>query len=134
MSSHAQPVRAARRSGRAVQAQRCGPGGGDLACRGITSAGSGVETIVPRRTAGPRGFPEKVRYEMLRDHRELPVTFADKATVRDPVAGLVGEHHLPRAVWRRPVPAITRQGGTAAATAWSAAHRSCAGVEHCGPR
>lgn len=34
---------------------------------------------------------------MLRDHRELVVTFADKAAVRDYVAAAVGEQFLPRA-------------------------------------
>ena len=34
---------------------------------------------------------------MLRDHRPLLVTFADKAAVRDHVAGLVGDHCLPAA-------------------------------------
>ncbi|PWD51639.1 hypothetical protein C8046_14290 [Serinibacter arcticus] len=48
------------------------------------------------RTRNPRLFTEKVRYKMLRDHRELLVTFADKAAVRDHVAALVGEDLLPR--------------------------------------
>ena len=33
-------------------------------------------------TRRPRTFTEKVRYKMLRDHRELMVTFADKSAVR----------------------------------------------------
>lgn len=49
------------------------------------------------RTRNPRTFREKVRYKMLRDHRELVVTFADKAAVRDHVAAVVGERYLPRA-------------------------------------
>jgi hypothetical protein len=49
------------------------------------------------RTRDPRTFREKVRYKMLRDHRELVVTFADKAAVRDYVAAAVGEHYQPRA-------------------------------------
>lgn len=49
------------------------------------------------RTMHPRTFTEKVRYKMLRDHRRLLVTFADKAAVRDHVAALVGEQYLPRA-------------------------------------
>lgn len=49
------------------------------------------------RTARSRTFTEKVRYKMLRDHRQLLVTFADKAAVRDYVAGIVGERYLPRA-------------------------------------
>jgi hypothetical protein len=48
------------------------------------------------RTARPRTFTEKVRYKMLRDHRPLLVTFADKAAVRDYVASVVGPGHLPR--------------------------------------
>ncbi|MFE1646076.1 ATP-grasp fold amidoligase family protein [Microbacterium sp. P01] len=47
------------------------------------------------RTRHPRTFREKVRYKMLRDHRELLVTFADKAAVRQYVAALVGEQYLP---------------------------------------
>ena len=49
------------------------------------------------RTRRPRTFTEKVRYKMLRDHRQLMVTFSDKAAVRDHVASLAGEHVLPRA-------------------------------------
>ncbi|MCW2814102.1 MAG: hypothetical protein JWN84_1557 [Nocardioides sp.] len=41
-------------------------------------------------------FNEKVRYKMLRDHRPLLVTWADKAAVRDHVAAVVGERYLPR--------------------------------------
>ena len=48
------------------------------------------------RTRRPRTFSEKVRYKMLRDHRPLLVTVSDKAAVRDHVAALVGEQHLPR--------------------------------------
>ena len=48
------------------------------------------------RTRRPRTFTEKVRYKMLRDHRELMVTFADKAAVRDHVAAVAGTHVLPR--------------------------------------
>ncbi|MBN9107240.1 MAG: hypothetical protein J0I34_00530 [Pseudonocardia sp.] len=48
------------------------------------------------RTRDPRGFREKVRYKMLRDHRALVVTFADKAAVRGYVAEVVGERYLPR--------------------------------------
>jgi hypothetical protein len=49
------------------------------------------------RTRRPRTFTEKVRYKMLRDHRMLLVTFADKAAVRDYVASHVGAEYLPRA-------------------------------------
>ena len=49
------------------------------------------------RTRNPRTFREKVRYKMLRDHRELVVTFADKAAVRDHVAAVIGPRYLPRA-------------------------------------
>lgn len=37
------------------------------------------------RTRDPQLFTEKVRYKMLRDHRQLVVTFADKGAVRDHV-------------------------------------------------
>ena len=49
------------------------------------------------RTRNPHTFREKVRYKMLRDHRALVVTFADKAAVREYVAAVVGEQYLPRA-------------------------------------
>lgn len=49
------------------------------------------------RTRNPRTFREKVRYKMLRDHRALVVTFADKAAVRDYVATRIGRRYLPRA-------------------------------------
>jgi hypothetical protein len=48
------------------------------------------------RTRRPRTFRQKVRYKMLRDHRALMVTFADKVAVRDHVASVVGAHVLPR--------------------------------------
>ncbi|MCT7661356.1 ATP-grasp fold amidoligase family protein [Mycobacterium deserti] len=47
------------------------------------------------RTRNPRTFREKVRYKMLRDHRPLVVTFADKAAVRDYVANMIGAQYLP---------------------------------------
>lgn len=49
------------------------------------------------RTRSPRTFRDKVRYKMLRDHRALVVTFADKAAVRDHVAAVVGPDLLPDA-------------------------------------
>lgn len=49
------------------------------------------------RTRNPVTFRDKVRYKMLRDRRELIVTFADKAAVRDYVASLIGDRYLPRA-------------------------------------
>jgi len=49
------------------------------------------------RTRNPETFTEKVRYKMLRDHRQLLVTFADKAAVRDYVARAVGADCLPQA-------------------------------------
>jgi TupA-like ATPgrasp len=49
------------------------------------------------RSRNPHTFREKVRYKMLRDHRALVVTFADKAAVRDYVAKGVGGRYLPRA-------------------------------------
>ncbi|MFP5283810.1 MAG: ATP-grasp fold amidoligase family protein [Actinomycetes bacterium] len=48
-------------------------------------------------TARPRTFNQKVRYKMLRDHRPLLATFADKAAVRSYVAAAVGEGYLPQA-------------------------------------
>ena len=48
------------------------------------------------RTRNPHTFRDKVRYKMLRDHRPLVVTFADKAAVRDYVANAVGQQYLPR--------------------------------------
>ena len=50
------------------------------------------------RTRRPRSFTDKVRYKMLRDHRDLVVTFADKAAVRRYVAAAVGDEVLPRAL------------------------------------
>lgn len=47
------------------------------------------------RTRRPRTFRDKVRYKMLRDHRPILVTFADKAAVRDHVAAAVGAQYLP---------------------------------------
>lgn len=47
------------------------------------------------RTRRPGTFIEKVRYKMLRDHRQLMVTFADKVAVRDHVAAIVGDQVLP---------------------------------------
>ena len=54
-----------------------------------------VRAIRLLRTRRPRTFREKVRYKMLRDHRRLLVTFADKAAVRTHVAAAVGEQYLP---------------------------------------
>ena len=62
--------------------------------RGASAAGA-VRAIRFLRTRHPRTFREKVRYKMLRDHRPLLVTFADKAAVRAHVAAAVGEHYLP---------------------------------------
>ncbi|WP_254303500.1 MULTISPECIES: ATP-grasp fold amidoligase family protein [Nocardiaceae] len=47
------------------------------------------------RTRRPVTFTDKVKYKMLRDHRRLLVTFADKAAVRDHVESLVGPGFLP---------------------------------------
>lgn len=49
------------------------------------------------RTRSPETFNEKVRYKMLRDHRPLLVTFADKAAVREYIADAVGDRYLPTA-------------------------------------
>lgn len=48
------------------------------------------------RTRRPVTFTEKVQYKMLRDHRPLLVTFADKAAVRSYVADKIGPEYLPR--------------------------------------
>lgn len=53
----------------------------------------------------PTAFTEKVRYKMLRDHRPLLVTFADKAAVRDHVATVIGAAYLPIAYAVLPDPA-----------------------------
>ena len=47
------------------------------------------------RTRRPTTFNDKVRYKLLRDHRPLQVTFADKAAMRAHVARVVGAEHLP---------------------------------------
>jgi hypothetical protein len=62
------------------------------------------------RTRNPRTFREKVRYKMLRDHRVLVVTFADKAAARDHVAALVGAQYLPRVHAILDDPATLRDG------------------------
>ncbi|SDB82909.1 TupA-like ATPgrasp [Microbacterium enclense] len=49
------------------------------------------------RTRRPTTFRDKVRYKMLRDRRDLIVTFADKAAVREHVASVIGDRYLPRA-------------------------------------
>jgi hypothetical protein len=48
------------------------------------------------RTRRPTTFNDKVRYKMLRDRRQLLVTMADKAAVRDYATSLVGPEYLPR--------------------------------------
>lgn len=50
------------------------------------------------RTRNPVTFNDKVRYKMLRDRSALMVRFADKAAMREYVAAVVGEDHLPRAL------------------------------------
>ena len=47
------------------------------------------------QTRKPETFTEKVRYKMLRDHRNLVVTFADKVAVREYVGTTVGTGYLP---------------------------------------
>jgi len=47
------------------------------------------------RTRRPVTFNDKVRYKLLRDHRPLMVTFADKEAVRHHVGRTVGARHLP---------------------------------------
>jgi hypothetical protein len=48
------------------------------------------------RTRRPSTFNEKVRYKMLRDRRQLLVTMADKAAVREYAASIIGTGYLPR--------------------------------------
>jgi hypothetical protein len=48
-------------------------------------------------TRNPSTFTEKVRYKMLRDHRQIIATFADKAAVRAYVADRIGSNYLPHA-------------------------------------
>ena len=50
------------------------------------------------RTRRPVTFNDKVRYKMLRDHRQLLVTFADKVAARSYIAGAVGASFLPVAL------------------------------------
>ena len=50
------------------------------------------------RTRRPQTFNEKVRYKLLRDHRQLLVMWADKAQMRRYVAATIGAHYLPRAL------------------------------------
>jgi hypothetical protein len=47
------------------------------------------------KTRNPRTFTQKVRYKMLRDHRQLVATFADKAAVREYVTSTIGSQYLP---------------------------------------
>ncbi|MDN4640692.1 ATP-grasp fold amidoligase family protein [Agreia sp. PsM10] len=56
-----------------------------------------VRAVRLLRTRRPQTLTEKVRYKMLRDHRMLLVTFADKAAVREYVASRVGAEYLPEA-------------------------------------
>jgi hypothetical protein len=49
------------------------------------------------RTRGPVTFNDKVRYKLLRDHRQVLITWADKAAMRRYVAEQLGEQYLPRA-------------------------------------
>ncbi len=49
------------------------------------------------RTRRPVTFTDKVKYKMLRDHRDLLVVFADKAAMRGYVTSVLGEGYLPAA-------------------------------------
>jgi TupA-like ATPgrasp len=60
------------------------------------------------RTRRPVTFNEKVRYKMLRDHRPLVVTFADKVAVRSYIADAVGPQYLPGALHITHDPATLR--------------------------
>jgi TupA-like ATPgrasp len=53
-------------------------------------------------------FNEKVRYKMLRDHRPLIVTFADKVAARSYIADIVGVQYLPAALHITDDPATLR--------------------------
>ncbi len=86
---------------------------GKLRARDDCSSPSSVPVVTPRarwrersrlvralrlwQTQRPHTFTDKVRYKMLRDHRPLLVTFADKAAVRDYVASRIGTEYLPKA-------------------------------------
>lgn len=54
--------------------------------------------VAKARTRHPRTFSEKLRYKVLRDHRPLLTTFADKVAAREYVAARVGEQVLPKLV------------------------------------
>jgi hypothetical protein len=54
-------------------------------------------------------FNDKVRYKMLRDHRPMIVTFADKVAVRSYVASVVGERYLPSVFYVSEDPASFRE-------------------------
>ena len=76
------------------------------------------------RTRNPRTFTEKVRYKMLRDHRQLLVTFADKAAVRAYVAAAVGAQHLPEQYFLLDDPSVLRDITIPAACAIKPTHGS----------
>ncbi|MDJ0396640.1 ATP-grasp fold amidoligase family protein [Rhodococcus sp. G-MC3] len=63
------------------------------------------------RSRRPSTFTDKVKYKMLRDHRELLVTFADKAAVRRYVTSIVGEGYLPVAYAVTDDPSVLRDIG-----------------------
>jgi TupA-like ATPgrasp len=88
------------------------------------------------RTRNPHTFREKVRYKMLRDHRALVVTFADKAAVRDYVAKVVGGGYLPRAYAIVDDPAALRDVSLPNAYVVKPTHGSGAAivVADCAPR
>lgn len=50
------------------------------------------------RTRRPVTFNDKVRYKLLRDHRQLLVTWADKTQMRRYVSEAIGSHYLPNAL------------------------------------
>ena len=88
------------------------------------------------RTRNPHTFREKVRYKMLRDHRALVVSFADKAAVRDYVATVVGGRYLPRAYAIVDDPAALRDVSLPNAYVVKPTHGSGAAivVADCAPR
>ncbi len=61
------------------------------------------------RTRRPVTFNDKVRYKMLRDHRPLVVTFADKVAARTYITDIVGPQYLPRVLHITDDPTTLRQ-------------------------
>lgn len=58
------------------------------------AARSGNRRLLRAVTSFPRTFHDKVRYKMVRDHRQLVADFADKVVAKDHIARLVGREYL----------------------------------------